>query len=128
MKLLRWDTREVIFELECDSISDLVRGALKVKISMYRANLSGADLRGADLCDAIGNKRELRTLQVDTYSISFTKEIMQIGCKRFTIEEWKNFKDSEIRLMDTNSLTWWKIWKEFIFKAIELSFKDEKCQ
>ena len=38
MKLLRWDTKEVIFELECDSWEQLLKSALKEKISFYRAD------------------------------------------------------------------------------------------
>jgi len=58
MKLKRWDNQEVIFELECYSLLELLRGAFKAKISFYRAdlrgaNLHGANLRGADLRDAV---------------------------------------------------------------------------
>ena len=122
------------------------------KADLYRANLSGAtlciaDLRGADLEGAdlvgasleganlsgasllcTGNMKEIRTMQIDTYRISFTKETLQIGCKRHLIEEWKSFSDEEISKMDgtKNTLGWWNKWKEHIFKAIELSFKKDK--
>ena len=86
------------------------------------ANLSDADLSDADLSNAVGNKKELRSMQIDTYSIVFTDSILQIGCRRYGIEEWANFTDSEISKMDNGALDWWKKWKDFIFKAIELSF------
>ena len=94
-------------------------------VDLCGANLRGADLRDADLCGAVGNKKELRTIQVDTYSISFTDSIMQIGCKRFSHKEWENFTDAEISNMDSGALEWWKKWKNFVFKAIELSFGEQ---
>ena len=93
------------------------------------ANLRGADLSDADLSDAdlrgaYGNRKELKTMQIETYSISFTKDILQIGCRRFLIEEWKKLDDETINKMDSNALTFWNKWKQFIFTAIELSFGD----
>jgi uncharacterized protein YjbI with pentapeptide repeats len=87
------------------------------------ADLSGANLSGANLQDCIGNKRQLKTLQVDTYSIAFTDSILQIGCKRFTHKEWENFTDDEISEMAVGALDWWKTWKAFVFMTIRLSFE-----
>ena len=64
-------------------------------------------------------------MQIETYSISFTKDILQIGCKRFSHTEWKNFSVDEIEKMDSQALSFWNKWKDFIFKAIELSFENE---
>ena len=102
-----------------------LRGADLRGADLRGANLRGADLRDANLRDAVGNKKELRTIQVDTYSISFTDSIMQIGCKRFSHKEWENFTDAEISNMDSGALEWWKKWKNFVFKAIELSFGEQ---
>ena len=63
-------------------------------------------------------------MQIDTYKIGFTKDTLQIGCERHTIEEWQKFDDDKISKMDTNALKWWNKWKDFIFQAIELSYKD----
>ena len=57
MKLTRWDTREVIFELNCGSWEELLKGALKARISFYRANFSGSDFsesnfRGSDFSES----------------------------------------------------------------------------
>ncbi len=226
MKITRWDTEEVIFELECDSWLELIKGAIKAKISFYRANLRyanlryanlryanlrhaylgdadlryanlgnanlgnaylgnaylgdadlrhaylgnaylgdadlrhvdlrhadlrdadlrdadlrdadlryadlryanlrDADLRHADLRDAVGNKREIKSMQIERYNTSFTKTHLTIGCQSHRIEDWRNFTDKEISGMDTGALDWWIKWRDFIFKAIELSFGDEK--
>jgi hypothetical protein len=90
--------------------------------NLSKANLSNVDLGNANLNSVTGNKTELRTMQVDTYSISFTKSVLWIGCKRFTHLEWENFTDDEISKMDAGALDWWKKWKEFVFLAIRLSF------
>ena len=52
MQLKRWDTKEVIFELECNSWGELLKGALKANVSFYRANFSSADFRGANFSSA----------------------------------------------------------------------------
>ena len=101
-----------------------LRGANLRDANLRGADLSDADLRGANLKDAYGNRKELKTMQIETYSISFTKDILQIGCKRFLIEEWKKLDDETINKMDSNALTFWNKWKQFIFTAIELSFGD----
>ena len=47
---------------------------------------------------------------------------MAIGCQQHTIEEWRNFSDSEILEMDgRKALKFWKAWKDVIFKQIEIS-------
>ena len=129
MKILNRWTLSIIFENEKETIRETVHDA-----NLTGANLRGADLRGADLSDANlrgadlrganGNRKELRTMQIETYSISFTKDILQIGCKRFLIEEWKKLNDETINKMDSNALTFWNKWKQFIFTAIELSFGE----
>ena len=129
MKILNRWTLSIIFENDKETIRETVqdanlRGANLSGANLRDANLRDANLRDANLRDANGNRKELRTMQIETYSISFTKDILQIGCKRFLIEEWKNFNDETISNMDSNALTFWNKWKQFIFTAIELSFGD----
>jgi len=88
------------------------------------ACLSSADLRGADLSSAVGNNREIITLFINKYTVVFTRDTIQIGCKNYSIESWKNFSDEEILEMDSEALEWWEKWKDFIFLAIELSKED----
>ena len=89
------------------------------------ASLSGADLSGADLWSVIGNKYQIKSMQLETYSITYTAEVIQIGCQRHTIDEWRKFDDGTIAGMDTDAFGWWCKWKDFIFKAIELSPAEE---
>ena len=84
----------------------------------------GADLRHANLIGAIGNGREIKTINIDEWIIVFTEDTMAVGCKQFSINEWKNFDDEKISSLDSNALDWWKKWKDFVFLAINLSFGE----
>ena len=86
------------------------------------ADLSDADLSGADLRSANGNMRHVKSLQTETYYITYTAENIQIGCLRHTIEEWKNFDNKQILEMDgRKALEWWNKWKPILMQIIEMS-------
>ena len=94
------------------------------------ANLCSADLCDADLCDADlcglnGNLRHVKSLQTEKYYITYTSKVIQIGCQRHTIEEWKNFDDEKIRHMGSGALDWWSKWKPIIMQIIELAPCEE---
>jgi hypothetical protein len=198
MELRKRFTEELIFELECNTWEELLKGALKAKISFHSADFRGADFsdvdfrysdfsysdfsdsdfsgsnfcgsdfsysdfRGADFrgsnfsgadfsradfsrtdfCDSnfrgsdfsgsqhqykIGNMREWKSMQLDTYMIGFNDSILTIGCQQNTIAEWKSMQDEKIKMMDAGALEWWKKWKDFIFQAIELSKNENKTK
>ena len=86
------------------------------------ANLSSANLSSANLFGAIGNKEQIKSIQIEKYNICYTVDILQIGCERHTVNEWKSYTDEDIRKMDGNDgLHWWEKWKDWIFKTIEMS-------
>jgi uncharacterized protein YjbI with pentapeptide repeats len=93
-------------------------GANLMGVDLRGANLRGADLRGADLSGAIGNNKEVKSLQLGKYNTTILVGIkIQIGCQNHTIPEWENFTDVEISKMDDGALEWWKEWKEVILKV-----------
>jgi hypothetical protein len=109
-----------------------LRGACLRDADLSGADLSGADLsgaclrgadlrcaclRGADLRDA-GNNAEIRLIQTGIYEVSYTSDVMQIGCKRFPITDWWNFSDEEIADMDSRALVFWKVWKPLLQQII----------
>ena len=117
-----------------------LRGANLCGANLCDANLRGASLRGADLCDADlrdanlcganlcglnGNLRHVKSLQIEKYYITYTSKVIQIGCQRHTIEEWKSFDDEKIRHMDSGALDWWSKWKPIIMQIIELAPCEE---
>jgi len=69
--------------------------------------------------------REWKSMQLDTYMVVYNKHILAIGCQQHTIKEWKEFTDEKISTFDDGAIEWWNKWKDFIFKAIELSFIKE---
>ena len=94
---------------------------------LYGANLEGANLAYANLeeCSsywsAIGNRSELKSMQCDTYDVTYTATRMQIGCQLHLISEWWGFDDDEISAMDSGALEWWRIWKPILQQIISIS-------
>jgi hypothetical protein len=64
---------------------------------------------------------QVKSSQLDTWSITYTDTHLQIGCQNHTIDEWKQFTDEQISVMDDEALEWWSKWKDSIFQIIELS-------
>ena len=60
MRIERWDIQETIFELECDSMTELVLEAVKAEVSLRYADLSYANLRYANLRSADLRSSDLR--------------------------------------------------------------------
>jgi len=94
-------------------------GANLRSANLSGANLSGANLSGANLRYCIGNNKEVKSLQLGTYLISFCGETLNIGCQSHTIEEWSNFTDEKISNMDSNALDWWQLNKEIILAIVK---------
>ncbi len=90
------------------------------------AILTGANFTNADLSNVTGNGREIKTLVLPLWGVNLYKDILQIGCQKHTVEEWKNFTDGQIASMDFQALNWWKVWKTTIFKFISTSAKSDK--
>jgi len=85
------------------------------------ACLTGANLTDVELCDCVGNRKEIKSLQIEYFSITYTSEIIQIGCEQHSFEEWKSFDDGEIDSIDDQALKFWRKWKDWIFKTVEMS-------
>ena len=124
-------------------------GADLFRADLFGANLSGADLSGADLSGAnlsganlsradlfradlsganllcMGDMKFIFTMQLDKWQIGFTKDVLQIGCQRHPIEDWKKFDDQTIEKIHFEALAWWEKWKNHIFKTIELCITGE---
>ena len=84
------------------------------------ANLRGADLRVKSLWSATGNRLEVKSISIsEKYAVTYTAEVLQIGCKIHKIEEWWTFSDEEISKMDADALPWWNENKDFIRMTLE---------
>ena len=99
----------------------ILAGANLTGATLSGANLTGAILTDANLTNLLGNMKHIKTLQTDKYLASYTTRVLQIGCKKHSIEEWKNFDDETISKMDSGALEWWTQWKPIIMQIIEMS-------
>ncbi len=57
------------------------------------ADFTDADFRDADFKSVKGDGYLIKSMQVDTYPVTLIKNMLQIGCKRFTIDEWNKHKE-----------------------------------
>jgi hypothetical protein len=91
--------------------------------NLERANLRGANLRDADLRGCSGDRGFIKSIFVsDVYPITYTKEVIQIGCERHKIDDWWEFDDKRILEMDgKKALKFWREWKDTIKTLIEKS-------
>ena len=81
-----------------------------------RADLRSADLRSADLRFLqSANGKELACMNAGEYQVVLSKEMIAIGCKLFTVGEWKEFDDATISMMDDGALELWRKWKDLVF-------------
>lgn len=83
-------------------------------------NIGGkrADLRGADLRDTIYESAAPIIINTEFYNIVKTKDIIKIGCKKYTLKEWQSFTDEEINAMDSRALEFWKKYKQLVLLDI----------
>ncbi|MNR52428.1 hypothetical protein D3C85_1722750 [compost metagenome] len=70
---------------------------------------------------ASGNFAEIKAIQCDLWTVTYTATHMQIGCQLHTLAEWWAFSDEEISRMDSRALDWWRIWKQILQKIVETS-------
>ena len=110
-------------------------GADLTRANLTRANLTRADLADANLADAnltdanltnvrsfwgtIGNMAEIKSIQVDTWPVTYTATHMQIGCQLHPLSDWWAFDDEQIGDMDHKALDWWTKAKPMLRAWIE---------
>lgn len=82
--------------------------------SLQAATLTGTDLSGAKIRSAIGNGKEIKTIQTDQWVIVYTKTDMAIGCQQHSISDWLAFDDDRISEMDQSALEFWRKWKPIL--------------
>ena len=113
-------TNEVILEIESLCNANLSNAGLRYA-NLRAADLRGANLRAADLRWCIGNMREIKSAQFDTYDVTWTKDALAIGYQQHLIKEWWQFDDATITKMDGDMLLWWKKWKLVLQQIVEMS-------
>ena len=90
--------------------------------NLTRANLFSANLDFANLNGASGNLNNLKSVFCDTYPVTYTAEVMQIGCQCHKLEDWWSFDDARIIEMEgKTALKWWRTWKPILQQIIATS-------
>ena len=120
-----------ISQEELNKILELHKMWLNGEDSGISADLIGVNLRhtnliGADLRYCVGNNKEIKSLQLGTYDVAFTKNILCVGCQSHTLKEWKAFTDEEIAKIDDNALEWWKKWKDTLITIIKKTYERNR--
>lgn len=97
-------------------------GASLAYANLNGASLDDANLNGANLNGASGNLNNLKSVFCEIYPVTYTAEVMQIGCQRHKIEDWWSFDDTRIIEMDgEKALGWWRTWKPILQQIIATS-------
>ena len=115
-------------EIDCgEYVPRSVKLGLAVKWAVENyANLWNTDLRNANLSDANLNTSHgindfVKSIQIEEYAISYTSDILQIGCQRHPITQWRDFDDRRIAEMDgKTALKFWRKYKDWIFQTTYL--------
>ena len=97
-----------------------------IQANLYNADfrdayLNGADFSYADLEGCVGNMKEIKSMQLEQYMITYTATRLQIGCTNLEIAQWWDLSDDDIDYMDEGALEFWKKWKDVIKNIIEIS-------
>ena len=95
-------------------------GADLTGANLAGANLAGVDLTGVGLIGVCGVNGFIKALHLEEWPVSYTATVMQIGCERHPIEDWRSFDDARIVKMDgKRALDFWRKNKALIFQAID---------
>jgi hypothetical protein len=99
-----------------EAIGANLRGA-----NLRGANLTGVDLTGANLTGAIGNMREIKSAQFDQWAVTWSADVLAIGCQQHAIEKWRNADSRWIAAMDQGASDWWSRYGALVLQLIDAS-------
>ena len=85
------------------------------------ANLSGANLSGANFSGAIGNMREIKSAQFDQWAVTWSADVLAIGCQQHAIEKWRNADPRWIAAMAPGASDWWSRYGALVLQLIDAS-------
>lgn len=99
------DLRNADLRWEDLSMAELFRADLR-DVDLSNAVLRKAKLTGASMSGAILPATD-RILELPKWRPHIQQDWIRIGCQYHTTEEWANFTDEQISVMDYRALDWW---------------------
>jgi hypothetical protein len=88
---------------------------------LSNGDLSNADLSGADLRDATGNMCEIKSAQFDRWVVTWSADVIAIGCQQHAIKKWRNADPRWIAAMDIDATDWWSRYGSLVIQLIDVS-------
>lgn len=64
--------------------------------NFLRTEFENCIFENVDLRDCIGDMKNIFSVAIDSYVMSFTKSMMNFGCESKTIKEWRNVSIDDI--------------------------------
>ena len=99
-----------------------LHGVNLTRVNLTHAKLTYANLTHANLDGASGNLNNIKSVFCDTHPVTYTAEVMQIGCQCHKLEDWWSFDDARIIEMEgKTALKWWRTWKPILQQIIATS-------
>ncbi|EHP1534088.1 pentapeptide repeat-containing protein, partial [Campylobacter coli] len=85
--------------------------------NFLRTEFENCIFENVDLRDCIGDMKNIFSVVLDTYVMTFTKTMMNLGCDTKTIKEWRNTSVDNIE--DEEQKWLWGYYKDTIFEIID---------
>ena len=98
-----------------------LRGANLRYANLSHANLRDADLSYANLSGVIGNMREIKSAQFDQWAVTWSADVLAIGCQQHAIEKWRNADPRWIAAMAPGASDWWSRYGALVLQLIDAS-------
>ncbi|CAM4037287.1 pentapeptide repeat-containing protein [Campylobacter armoricus] len=112
-----------------------LQNIISISARFVNCDFSGADLRENNflktkilnpvfkntlISNTIGDMKNICSLQVEKFFISFNSQDIAIGCKQESISWWKNVKNEELNDGREDYTQVWNAYKDILFKIIDI--------
>ena len=107
--------------LRCDMKETNFSSATLLNSNFTDASLTNAIFTKANLEGVIGNTREIKSLQIVRFPITYTSSIVQIGCKQCSIEHIDDEFNKIIEALGGKHSSTWDKYKQYLETLLQIS-------
>ena len=107
--------------LRCDMKETNFSSAVLLNSNFIDASLTNAIFTGANLEGVVGNTREIKSLQIVRFPITYTSTTVQIGCKQCTIENIDDEFNKIIESLGGKHSSTWDKYKQYLETLLQIS-------